>query len=505
MFSRDSGLASGGPRYRTVLLTEPAFLLLFLPLLFVLYFPFATLAAPDWWASGPADLSKANAVLLAASLVFLAMGAGVQVWLPVGLVGVNCWVATALARERIRRARWLVPGIVVNLVALSAVRLFPPFGGGVGVLSLAIARQNVLPTRVFLPIAVSVIALHGISYLVDVYRKEAEAQDSFVGTALYLLVFPFLSAGPIVRYGVVGSEVTRRVPALGGFAFGVRRFVIGLCMKLLVADTLAITADAMFALPPSQLTVGRAWLGVACYALQIYYALSGYSEMALGLGRMLGFRLPENFNWPYMAESVESFWREWNVSLSSWFRAYVYDPLVEHHAPTGFRRYGVFLIACLGFGLWHGAAWSFLVWVGFHATFILLERLTLRFAIGRLPSLLRHVYVLVVVAVGWVIFRSNTLPGAFLYLKAMAGWSRATVPALTVERDITPQLLLALVIGGVGVAPLSSMLGRWRVAIDAATISAIGLLFTTALFSWRLLLNLRSFVFEEDPRKRVRR
>jgi alginate O-acetyltransferase complex protein AlgI len=487
-----------------VLLTDPAFLFLFLPLLFVFYFPFATLAAPEWWASGPANLHKANLVLLLASLVFLVKSSGTDVWLPLGLVAVNCWVATTLVRAEIQRERWLALGVVANIAGLAAVRIGSRYSGAAGVFSLAIARQNVLSARVFVSIAVSIIALHGIAYLVDVYRREGDAQEGVVGTALYLLLFPFLSAGPIVRYATVGSELRRRVPALGGFAFGVRRFVIGLCMKLLIADTLGFTADAMFALSPSQLTVGRAWLGIACYTLQIYYALSGYSEMALGLGRMLGFRLPENFNWPYLAESVESFWKDWNISLVSWFRAYVYERLVEDRVETRSRRYGVFLAACLCFGLWHGAAWTFVAWVAFHAAFIALE-LAFPSVIGRLPSIVRHLYVLVVVACGWVIFRSSTLLGAFLYLKVMAGWSRATVPSLTVMRDITPDLLLALVIGAVGVAPLTSMLGRWRVAIDAATISAVGLLFTTALFTWRLLLNLRSFVFEEEPRKRVRR
>lgn len=493
-----------------MLLTEPTFLFLFLPLLFVLYFPFATVATPDWWASGPANLNKANAVLLGAGAVFLAKGAGALVWLPIGLAAFNCWIAVALDRARAGEGARVVPsirprtvlalGVAANLLVLVAVRFRPLFEAQAGVLALAISRQPTVSTRALVSISVSIIALHGISYLVDIYRGDAEVQEGAVPSAVYLLFFPFLLAGPVMRYRDVETELTRRAAALGGFAFGVRRFVIGLCMKLLVADTLAIGADAIFALPPGQLTASRAWLGIACYTLQVYFALSGYSEMAIGLGRILGFRPLENFGWPYMAETVEAFWRDWNISLSGWFREYVYGALGGQAGPR-LRRYGAFVAACLLFGLWHGAAWTFVAWGAYHATFLALERFGLAALVKRLPAALRHAYLLAVVAVGWVFFRAGTLSSALVFLKAMAGLNVVATPALALRPFITPELLLALLAGAVGAAPLTSMLGRWRVAIDAATISALGLLFTTALFTWRLLLSLRSFVFDIDTRK----
>jgi alginate O-acetyltransferase complex protein AlgI len=503
-----------------VLLTDSAFLFLFLPLLFLFYFPLATVAAPDWWASGPTSLRKANLVLLAAGIAFVARGAGVLLWIPLGLVAINCWTSLVLYRTlvwrevevlspeaasgrlqvpRLRPSTVLVLGVIANVLALVLVRL-RFFGSGAGVLALAISRQPVLSERAFVAITVSIVALHGVSYLVDLYRGDAGLQDGVAGSALYLLLFPFLLAGPILSYRDVEDDLRHRSAALGGFAFGVRRFVIGLCMKLLVADTLAITADAMFGLPASQLTTIRAWLGVSCYALQIYFALSGYSEMAIGLGRMLGFRLPENFTWPYLADSLEGFWREWNTSLSSWVRDYLYKPVAGTRGPLA--AYGTFVGICLLLGLWYGAARTFVAWAGYHAAFLTLERLGLGGLIKRLPAPLRHAYVLIVVMFGWVLFRADTLPAAWHYWKVMVGLNVvAVIPGFLLERDLTPALILALIAGLVGVAPLTSMVGRWRVAIDAATISAIGLLFTTALFTWRLLLNLRTWVFDLDIRK----
>jgi alginate O-acetyltransferase complex protein AlgI len=502
-----------------VLLSDSAFLFLFLPLLFLFYFPLATVAAPDWWASGPTSLKKANLVLLAAGIAFVGSGAGFLAWLPLGLVAVNCWTATALYRTlvwrevevlspdagmsrlqapRMRPSTLLVLGVIVNVLVLVLVRL-RFFGSGAGVLALAISRQPVFSARAFVAISVSIVALHGISYLVDLYRGDAGLQDGVAGSALYLLLFPFLLAGPVLRYRDVEDDLRHRSAALGGFAFGVRRFVIGLGMKLLVADTLAMAADDIFGLPGRQLTASRAWLGASCYALQVYFALSGYSEMAIGLGRMLGFRLPENFTWPYLADSLEGFWREWNTSLSSWFRDYLYKPVVGTRGPLA--AYGAFAGICLLFGLWHGAAWTFVAWAAYHSVFLMLEHFGLGALMKRMPGPVRHGYVLIVVTFGWVLFRAETLTAAWRYWKAMVGLNVAVTPGFLIQRDLTPALILALIAGLVGVAPMTSMVGRWRVAIDAATISAVGLLFTTALFTWRLLLNLRTWVFDLDIRK----
>ncbi len=231
--------------------------------------------------------------------------------------------------------------------------------------------------RVLLPIGISFFTFHAISYVVDVYRRDATAQKSPVHAALYLLLFPQLIAGPIIRYRDLADQLARRIVTLDDFAYGVRRFIIGLAKKVLVANIVAGPADKMFALPFDQLSAAHAWLGISCYTLQIYFDFSGYSDMAIGLGRMFGFRFPENFRWPYIADSVQDFWRRWHISLSTWFRDYLYVPLGGNRLSPA-RTYGNLVAVFFLCGLWHGASWNFVIWGLFHGTFLVIERLVSR-------------------------------------------------------------------------------------------------------------------------------
>jgi alginate O-acetyltransferase complex protein AlgI len=365
--------------------------------------------------------------------------------------------------------------VTANLVVLGVFKYANFFADNVNTLFLVLHAQPIVVPRVLLPIGISFFTFHAISYVIDVYRRDATAQKSPVHAALYLLLFPQLIAGPIIRYRDLADQLAQRIVTLDSFAYGVRRFIIGLGKKVLIANVVAAPADRMFGLPFDQLSAAHAWLGIVCYTLQIYFDFSGYSDMAIGLGRMFGFRFPENFRWPYIAESVQDFWRRWHISLSTWFRDYVYVPLGGNRV-SPVRTYVNLVTIFFLCGLWHGASWNFVIWGLFHGTFLVIERLTGRnrgvrgdrredssSASSPLPAeALRHVYTMLVVMVGWVFFRADTLPGAIAFLKAMAGLSPAVPTPFTVQWYLTPELWLALAAGIVGSTPWLPALARTR-------------------------------------------
>jgi alginate O-acetyltransferase complex protein AlgI len=282
-----------------------------------------------------------------------------------------------------------------------------------------------------------------------------------VHAALYLLLFPQLIAGPIIRYREIADQLPRRTVVLDDFAIGVRRFVVGLGKKMLIANIVAVPADRIFAMPPAELSPAHAWLGIVCYSLQIYFDFSGYSDMAIGLGRMFGFRFPENFRWPYVADTVQEFWRRWHITLSAWFRDYVYVPLGGNRGSRR-RTYANLVAVFFLCGLWHGASWTFVVWGLFHGAFLVFERLGLAALIRRLPAPVRHAYLLLVVMVGWVFFRSDTLAQASTFLQALAGKAATAPTPFLVSWYLTPELWLALAAGAIGAMPIGPAAARWR-------------------------------------------
>jgi alginate O-acetyltransferase complex protein AlgI len=445
-----------------VLFTEPTFLFLFLPVLLALYFVKRVHG------------SYANWLLLVASVVFYATGGGAFTWLMLASIAFNYWMAIAVDRARgplhpdqaapaeLKRARRLLAlAVAVNLLVLGLFKYANFFADNVNAMFLALGVAPVVVPRVLLPIGISFFTFHAISYVVDVYRRDAAAQKSPVHAALYLLLFPQLIAGPIIRYRDIADQLARRRVALDDFAIGVQRFIIGLGKKLLIANVVAGPADQIFALPSAELGAARAWVGIVCYTLQIYFDFSGYSDMAIGLGRMFGFRFPENFRWPYIADTVQEFWRRWHISLSSWFRDYLYVPLGGNRVSPA-RMYRNLVVVFFLCGLWHGASWSFVVWGLFHGTFLVLERIGLAAAVRRMWAPLRHAYLLLIVMVGWVFFRADTLGAAVGFLKAMAGLNVPTLSPYTLGWYLPVDVWLALAAGIVGSAPLIPVLGRWR-------------------------------------------
>lgn len=313
-----------------------------------------------------------------------------------------------------------------------------------------------------LPLGISFYTFQAMSYPIDVYRGEVRATRNIVNFAAYVTLFPQLVAGPIVRYSTVADELVYRTVRLDEFASGVRRFIVGLSKKILIANQISAIADAAFAVAPGQHTASTVAIGVLCYSLQIYFDFSGYSDMAIGLGRMFGFHFLENFRHPYMSQSVQEFWRRWHISLSTWFRDYVYIPLGGNRhgrARTGFNLCLVFFLC----GLWHGASWNFVVWGLYHGLFLSAERLGFDRVLSMCPRPVRHAYALLVVAVGWVFFRAEDLHGAFSMLGTVFGTSPMHWGAIDASVKVLPHQVLAIVVGVVAAAPIvQTMWGKAR-------------------------------------------
>ncbi len=452
--------------------SSTVFLYLFLPIVLLLYF-----AAP---------YAYRNLLLLIASLFFYAWGEGFYVVLMLFSVVLNYVAGQAIFRLRPHRGARvaLIAALVANL-GLLAVFKYANFA--VDTLNAVLAPWAIAPIAldpVHLPIGISFFTFQAMSYVVDVYRRGDAPAARFVDTALYISLFPQLIAGPIVRYHDIAKQLVGRRITLKLFSDGVIRFVIGLGKKMLIANPLGEVADQIFAIPATDLTAPLTWLGITCYALQIYFDFSGYSDMAIGLGRMFGFRFLINFNYPYISRSIREFWRRWHISLSRWFRDYLYVPL-------GGNRYGAWtthrnlLLVFLLCGLWHGASWNFVVWGLIHGSFLVLERsLGVGAFLRRLWRPVAHVYTLSVVTLAWVFFRAEDLPYALHYLAALFGMGAGQGIDHHLGLYWDTQVGLTLVVAAVGATPvLPSVVNRARHALrrSAATQKAVATATVAAL------------------------
>ncbi|MCK9241102.1 MBOAT family O-acyltransferase [Desulfocurvus sp.] len=433
--------------------SSPFFLFLFLPLALLGNFLLPARAR--------------NGFLLAASLLFYAWGEVFYVGVMLASIAANHACGLLLARAATARGRRLVlwAAVAFNLGLLGWFKYGGFLAANLGAALGALGCAPLPALETHLPIGISFFTFQAMSYVIDVYRGQAAAQRSLVNLALYVSLFPQLIAGPIVRYRDVAAQLLRRHVDLDGFAEGVRRFVVGLGKKMLLANTLGEVADQIMAQEPGALPASVAWLGIGCYALQIYFDFSGYSDMAIGLGRMFGFRFLENFAHPYAAASMRDFWRRWHISLSTWFRDYLYIPL-------GGGRVAPWRVACnlwivfLLCGLWHGASWNFVIWGALHGLFLSLERTAFGRLVDGLWRPLRHGYVLVVVLVAWVFFRVEELPRALDYLWAMTGAGAAGLAGgaggLGAGAYLPREKLLTLLAAVAFALPWAPALGRAR-------------------------------------------
>lgn len=396
-----------------------------------------------------------TAALLTGSVVFYVWGEGNYILLLGGMIAANYLAGLRIAAGGRAAKRWLVASIILN-VGVLAVFKYADFL--LGNLSSALgARWPALGLT--LPLSISFFTFQLISYSVDVYRGTVETERRPIAFATYILMFPHLIAGPIVRYASIRDELDRHHRHLR-VGMGVQYFIVGLCQKVLIANTLAPVADLAFGMPGAGLNASTAWLGILAYTLQIYFDFCGYSNMAIGLAFLLGFTFPKNFDYPYAARSVTHFWRRWHMSLSSWFRDYVYIPLGGNRGSrsrTMFNLLATFLLT----GLWHGAAWNFIGWGLFHGGFLLLERAGLGERLARANAVLATGYTLLVVMVGWVLFRADDIGHATHYLQSMAGMRALGSLPDDVRAAVTPEVIAAIALGCIFALP------TWPKLMDA--------------------------------------
>ncbi len=331
------------------------------------------------------------------------------------------------------------------------------------------------------PLALAVIACHAVACAVDVQRGRAIVRRPFT-VALYLIQFPLLAGGPLVRYAEFNGQLTRRAVGMAAFAYGVRRLVTGLVKLLLISDVLSGPVDRIFSQPAVKTSADAAWFGAVCFALEVYFRFSGYADVAIGIGRMLGFRYPENFRRPFTADSLREFWRRWNVTLITWLRDYLSLPIAGQDRPTPRLYVNIVVGFCL-VALWHRLGWMAFACGLFFGTLLAIEGVGFHEVLQRWPKPLRHVYVLTVVTIGWMLLRVESPTAAGAHLAAMFGL--IGVAGATVETYLTPMVWLALTLAFIGAGPLVPAISRWRVSVDAGTTSLLMMLAATALFIWR--------------------
>ncbi|WP_027184185.1 MBOAT family O-acyltransferase [Desulfovibrio inopinatus] len=462
--------------------SSAAFLFFFLPIVMAIYFPLVKYG------------TLRNVILIIASLFFYAWGEGGYVLVMIGSIVINYFFALWVDRTRaLGKSRLPITLCIIFNISLLIVFKYTNFI--VDNLNLGLDAMGIAPIdigHVHLPIGVSFFTFHCVSYILDIYRKQTSAQTSFTNTALYIALFPQLVAGPIVRYKDVAEQLTYRIVSIERFSKGINRFIVGLGKKVLVANVVALPADKIFAIPPDQLTTPVAWLGIICYTIQIYFDFSGYSDMAIGLANMFGFKFLENFNYPYISKSIREFWRRWHISLSTWFRDYLYIPMGGSRvAPwrVYFNLVTVFFLC----GLWHGASWNFIIWGLFHGLFLVLERTPFGRMMDRAPSIVGHCYTLLTVMVAWVFFRAETLDMSLAYVSALFGFAQGSGVEWHVGLYLNPKVIAVIAAGIIGSMPIVPLIRNWRerivthhkhgsIAIDDGIESVVSILLLPAVF-----------------------
>lgn len=362
--------------------------------------------------------SLQNVILFVASILFYAWGGASYTIILIASIVVNYLAGIAIHKARLHKKAILASAITVNLLSLVVFKYANFLVDNYNVLISFFGLTPATVNKVLLPIGISFYTFQGISYLVDVYRGRVPAQTNFIKLGAYISFFPQLIAGPIVRYHEIEAQLCERKMDVDGLYDGIKRFCLGLARKVLIANPLAVFADDVFGRAPASLTSATAWLGAIAYALQIYHDFAGYSDMAIGLGRMFGFKFPENFNLPYTSTSIREFWRRWHITLSAWFKDYLYIPLGGNRKGKSKTYLNLFVVFFLT-GLWHGANWTFVVWGLMHGLFMVIERMGFGNVLEKCAKPLRHIYVLLVVCIAWVFFRADDLNYAMGFLGRM--------------------------------------------------------------------------------------
>lgn len=388
-----------------MLFSSLTFLFVFLPV--VLFF---------YWIVRP---QLRNAVLLLSSIFFYAWGEPRYVLVMLATILINYFGALAVDKYRTKKIYAVSVTIVCDLLFLFYFKYFDFFISNIN----EAFHSNFGLLNILMPIGISFYTFQSISYVVDVYRDEVPVQKNLYKLALYISLFPQLVAGPIVKYHDVAEQIENRQVDYEAIVSGIKRFIVGLSKKVLIANTMGAIADNIFSKSVDELSVAVSWLGTVTYSLQIFFDFSGYSDMAIGLGLMFGFKFKENFNYPYISKSITEFWRRWHISLSTWFKEYVYIPLGGNRISQK-RTYINIAIVFLLTGFWHGANWTFMLWGVWHGLFNIIEKATGIFKDSgvRWKEGVKHVYALLVVLFGWVLFRADNITYAWAYIRNMIGF-----------------------------------------------------------------------------------
>ncbi len=429
-----------------MLFSSLTFVVLFLPLTIFVYFLLRS-------------TRSRNIFLLAASLLFYAWGEPKFILLIVLSIFLNYSAGRLLLYAKsvpLNAQLILALAIVSNLGFLFFFKYFNFVMLNANYLQTLFGRPASAITEVVLPIGISFYTFQSISYLIDVYRDRSLVQKNILKLGLYIAMFPQLIAGPIVRYRDVRSQIEKRVHSVEEVSSGFRRFILGLAKKVIIADTMGQVADSVFSLNINNVGMLIGWVGLIAYSLQIYFDFSGYSDMAIGLGRIFGFRFLENFNYPYISKSITEFWRRWHISLSNWFKDYLYVPLGGNR--IGSRRTYLNLIVVFAFtGIWHGANWTFLVWGLWHGAFIVIEKITNMHDYkgdNYVVKALMHTYCLAIVTIGWIFFRSESLGVASQYLLMLFGHEPAGLKVVyPIGYLLNTKVIVVFIIALIGSTP----------------------------------------------------
>lgn len=422
-----------------MIFTSPSFLFLFLPIVILLYYISTN--------------TFKNLIVFLCSLFFYSWGEGVYVLLMLFSIGGNYIFGLYIGnkQKKVRKGYFLFFAILFNLGLLFYYKYAGFF---IGILN-DVFNFEINSSPVHLPLGISFFTFQSISYIVDVYREEVKPQKKLINLGLYISLFPQLIAGPIVRYSDINLQLQERKHSFKKFSEGIYRFSIGLFKKIIIANPLGHVADQIFELDTDQLSIPISWIGILCYTFQIYFDFSGYSDMAIGLGRMFGFKFEENFNHPYISRSIQEFWRRWHISLSTWFRDYLYIPLGGNRVSKKRLYFNLFTVFFLT-GLWHGASWNFIIWGLFHGVFISLERITIikNFLIKN--SYVSYIYTLFVVIISWVFFRSPTLSSSLDYIYSMFNIVDFSFDIFEVRSLISNEIIIVFILAILLSLPLRS-------------------------------------------------
>ncbi len=424
------------------------FIFIFLPLTLIIYYTLGNILSNNIFK---------NCISLFASLIFYSWG-GIK-YLPVLCSSIFINYIFGLIIDKLKDKKrfknfFLLIGIILNLVLLFYYKYYDFAIGNINRISNASFQFK----EIALPIGISFFTFQGMSYIIDIYRKDAKVNKNIISVALYISFFPQLIAGPIVKYKDIDNQIRKRKETMEYFSYGIERFVIGLSKKVIIADTIAGIADTIFSLSNVGIDQPTAWLGAICYTFQIYFDFSGYSDMAIGLGYLFGFKFMENFNYPYISKSITEFWRRWHISLSTWFKEYLYIPLGGNRkGNTYLNLFIVFLVT----GLWHGASWNFIAWGIWNGIFIIIEKIInkKRWYI-KIPCFIKTTITMFIVILGWVLFRANGLMDAINYLSIMFGINKATTVTYQFSYFVNKKLVFWMIISIIGSTPISGNMLR---------------------------------------------